>query len=84
LSVGADVLKQIVCSIKIRRAPHARHDNIDFKPIITRISENQSTIRSLDNKVYDSEKNHVLKGEYQYWSFVIGISMFWYSGHAVD
>jgi hypothetical protein len=64
LSVGADVLKQIVCSIKIRRAPHARHDNIDFKPIITRISENQSTIRSLDNKVYDSEKNHVLKGEY--------------------
>jgi hypothetical protein len=29
LSVGADVLKQIICSIKIRRAPHARHDNVD-------------------------------------------------------
>ncbi|MGH9987392.1 MAG: hypothetical protein ACRD8W_25885 [Nitrososphaeraceae archaeon] len=39
LSVGADVLKQINCSIKIRRAPHARHDNIDFKPIISRASE---------------------------------------------
>jgi hypothetical protein len=39
LSIGADVLKQIICSIKIRRAPDARHDNIDFKPIITRTSE---------------------------------------------
>ncbi len=38
LSVGADVLKQIICSIKIRRAPHSRHDNVDFKPIITRTS----------------------------------------------
>ena len=29
LSIGADVLKQIVFSIKIRRAP-TRHDNIDL------------------------------------------------------
>src|SRR5919106_2037054 len=27
LSIGADVLKQIICSIKIRRAP-TRHDNV--------------------------------------------------------
>jgi len=38
LSVGADVLKQIICNIKIRRAPTKR-DNIDFKSIITRASE---------------------------------------------
>ena len=38
LSIGADVLQQIVCSIKIRRAP-TRHDNIDFRPLITRISK---------------------------------------------
>jgi hypothetical protein len=38
LSIGADVLKQIICTIKIRRAP-TRHDNIDFKSIITRTSE---------------------------------------------
>jgi hypothetical protein len=38
LSIGADVLKQIVCSIKIRRAP-TRHDNIDVRPVITRISK---------------------------------------------
>ncbi len=37
LSIGADVLQQIICTIKIRRAP-TRHDNIDFKPIITRAS----------------------------------------------
>ena len=29
LSIGADVLKQIICTIKIRRAP-TKHDNIDF------------------------------------------------------
>jgi hypothetical protein len=37
LSIGADVLQQIICTIKIRRAP-TRHDNIDFKPIVTRAS----------------------------------------------
>ena len=30
LSIGADILQQIICTIKIRRAP-TRHDNIDFK-----------------------------------------------------
>ena len=29
LSIGADVLQQIICSIKIRRSP-TRHDNIDL------------------------------------------------------
>jgi hypothetical protein len=40
LSIGADVLQQIICTIKIRRAP-TRHDNIDFRPIITRTSNIQ-------------------------------------------
>jgi hypothetical protein len=31
LSIGADVLQQIICNIRIRRAS-TRHDNIDFKP----------------------------------------------------
>ena len=30
VSLGADVLKQIICTVKIRRTP-ARHDNIDFQ-----------------------------------------------------
>ena len=37
LSIDADVLKQIICNIKVRRAP-TRHDNIDFKPIVTRVT----------------------------------------------
>lgn len=38
LSIGADVLQQIICTIKIRRSP-TRHDNIDFRPVVTRISD---------------------------------------------
>ncbi len=58
MSVGADVLNQIICSIKIRRAP-AKHDNIDFKPIITRTSEIKSLSVAVADKGYDSEENHV-------------------------
>jgi hypothetical protein len=32
LSIGADVLKQIIRNIRIRRAP-TRHDNIDFNQL---------------------------------------------------
>ena len=63
LSIGADVLQQIICTIKIRRAP-TRHDNIDFKPIITRTSNilPLSVVRA--DKGYDSEDNHLLVREY--------------------
>ncbi len=64
LSVGADVLKQLICSIKIRRAPAARHDNIDFKPIITRTSEIKPLSVVVADKDYDSEENHVFVREY--------------------
>lgn len=37
LSIGADLLQQIICNIRIRRAP-TKHDNIDFKPIIKRVA----------------------------------------------
>ena len=36
LSIGANVLKEIICKLKVRRAP-TRHDNLDFKPIVTKI-----------------------------------------------
>ncbi|MGB8933779.1 MAG: hypothetical protein WCC17_01575, partial [Candidatus Nitrosopolaris sp.] len=38
LSLTADVLQQIICTIKIRCAP-TRHNTIDFRPIITKTSE---------------------------------------------
>ena len=54
-----DVLQQIICSIKIRRAP-TRHDNIDFKPILTRIAEILPLSVVTGDKAYDSEDNHIL------------------------
>jgi DDE family transposase len=62
LSIGADVLQQIICSIKIRRAP-TRHDNIDFKPIITRMSNILPLSVVTGDKGYDSEDNHLLVRE---------------------
>jgi hypothetical protein len=59
LSIGADVLQQIICTIKIRRAP-TRHDNVDFKPIITRIAEILPLSVVTADKGYDSEDNHQL------------------------
>jgi hypothetical protein len=59
LSIGADVLNQIICYIKIRRAP-IRHDNIDFKPIVTKISKLKSLSVVVADKGYDSEENHVI------------------------
>jgi hypothetical protein len=62
LSIGADVLQQIICTIKIRRAP-ARHDNIDFTPIITRTSDILPLSVVTGDKAYDSEDNHLLVRE---------------------
>ena len=58
VSLGADVLKQIICTVKIRRTP-ARHDNIDFRPLITKVSEILPLSVVTADKGYDSEDNHV-------------------------
>jgi hypothetical protein len=65
LSIGADVQQQIICTIKIRRAP-TRHDNIDFRPIITRTSDILPLSVVTGDKGYDSEDNHVLVREELY------------------
>ena len=63
LSIGADVLQQIICNIRIRRAP-TRHDNIDFKPIITRISNILPLSVVTADRGYDSEEdNHQMVRE---------------------
>jgi Transposase DDE domain len=59
LSLTADVLQQIICTIKIRRAP-TRHDTIDFQPLITKTSEILPLSVVIGDKGYDSEDNHVL------------------------
>ena len=60
-SIGADdVLQQIICTIKIRRAPPRRHDSIDFRQIITRTSDILPLSVVTGDKGYDSEDNHLL------------------------
>ena len=59
---AADVLQQIICTVKIRRTP-ARHDNIDFRPLITKVSEILPLSVVTADKGYDSEDNHVLVRE---------------------
>ena len=53
------MIQQILCTVKIRRAP-TRHDNIDFRPIITKISNIIPLSVVTADKGYDSEENHVL------------------------
>jgi hypothetical protein len=63
LSLGADVLQQIICNIRIRRDPTTRHDNIDFKPIVKRIENIIPLSVATADKAYDSEDNHLLVRE---------------------
>ena len=60
--MGADILQQIICATKIRRAP-ARHDNVDFQPIVERASKIMPMSVVVADKGYDSEDNHVLVRE---------------------
>ncbi len=59
LPIRANVLQQIICKIRIRRAP-TRHDNVDFRPIITTASNILPLSVVTADKGYDSEYNHFL------------------------
>ncbi len=56
------LLLSMASTIKIRRAP-TKHDNIDFKSIITRTSEIKPLSVAVADKGYDSEENHILVRE---------------------
>src|SRR4051794_17587427 len=57
LSIEADVLQQIIYTIKIRRFPI--HDNINFRPIITRTNNIPPLSVVIADKGYDIEENHL-------------------------
>ena len=63
LSLSADLLSQIICTVNIRRAP-TRHDNIDFQPLVIRTSEVLPISVTVADKGYDSEDNHILIREH--------------------
>ena len=61
---SADVLKQIICNIKVRRGAPTRDDIIDFKLVITKTSEILPlSVVVVGDKGYDSEENHIMVRE---------------------
>jgi hypothetical protein len=62
LSLSADLLSQIICTLKIRRAP-TTCDTIDFQPLIIRTSEVLPISVTVADKGYDGEGNHILVRE---------------------
>ncbi|MGI0051939.1 MAG: hypothetical protein ACRD8K_09395 [Nitrososphaeraceae archaeon] len=48
--------------MKVRRAP-TRHDNVDIKPIVTRLSKIKPLSEIVADKEYDNEDNHILETE---------------------
>ena len=63
LSLSADLLSQIICTIKIRRAP-TRHDIVDFPLLLIKASKILPISITVADKGYDSEDDHVLVREY--------------------
>lgn len=61
MSIGADVLQQIICPIEIKRVPR-RYYNIDFRQIVIKISKIKN-IKTIDRERYESEDDHVLLRE---------------------
>ena len=56
LSICAELRKQIVCSLKVRRSP--RHDTVDFIPVMERASSIMPLSIVVADMGYDSEHNH--------------------------
>jgi len=57
------LLQQIICTIKIRRAP-TRHDNVDIRRIITRTSTSILPLSVVTaDKGYDSEERESCSGQ---------------------
>jgi len=56
LTIGAELRKQIVTSIKLRRGPC--DDNRDFKPVARKAHKIKRIKLGIGDKAYDDEKNH--------------------------
>ena len=56
LTIGAELKKQLVTSVKIRRGPC--DDNRDFKPVVRKAHSFKPIGIGIGDKGYDDEKNH--------------------------
>ena len=56
LTIGAELRKWIVTSIKLRRGP--ANDNRDFKPVVRKAHSAKPIKTGIGDKGYDDEKDH--------------------------
>jgi len=57
-----DLTTQIVLAVKIRK--RARHDNVDFKPTVNRVSRFINLDLVIGDKAFEAQKNHELVHEH--------------------
>ncbi len=61
LTIGAELKKQLVTSVKLRRGPC--DDNRDFKPVARKAHRFKPIKVGIGDKAFDDEKNHVFLRE---------------------
>jgi hypothetical protein len=61
LTIGVELKKQLVTSVKIRRGPC--DDGRDFKPVVRKAHRIKLIRVGIGDKGYDDEKNHVFLRE---------------------
>ncbi|MEM3248144.1 MAG: transposase [Conexivisphaerales archaeon] len=60
-TIGAELRKQLVTAVKIRRGPC--DDGRDFRPVVMKAHAIRPIVLGVGDKGYDAEKNHVLLRE---------------------
>ena len=57
LTIGAELRRQLVVSVRMRRGPS--NDNLDFRPVVRKACRFRPIEVGIGDKGYDDEKNHV-------------------------
>ena len=61
LTIGAELRRQLVTSVKVRRGPH--NDNVDFPSVVRKAHSIRPIEVGIGDRGYDSERNHQLLRE---------------------
>jgi hypothetical protein len=61
LTIGAELRRQLVTSIAVRRGPH--NDSVDFPPVVRKGHSVRPIEVGIGDRGYDSERNHALLRE---------------------
>jgi hypothetical protein len=61
LTIGAELRRQLVTSVAVRRGPH--NDNVDFPAVVSKGHSVRPILVGIGDRGYDAERNHVLLRE---------------------